>query len=264
MRFLLILLLAALPLHGSARPWRNADATKSFDAEFIANDGKRVTLKRDDGRIVTFPLNLLHRDDQQWLTIHHPPPRPDGGRPAPKGAAFDTLEFGDNRTTVENKLERSAMVTTNVSKTLFGRTGLNGVYRTKATIGGLHCYLYFDWTAAGSLSEVSLQTQPVNRVDYRTTLRGNWYELIDLLGKLHGRPLQAAEFPPIDELQEGLILGSHLWHTEEGHSVILGTGQERGGYTVVVRITTERITPIRTDRLEEPAEFRPKPSDFRP
>ena len=43
------------------------------------------------------------------------------------------------------------------------------------------------------------------------------------------RPQQAAEFPESKDLQDGLILGSHLWYTEEGHSVILGTGQEGQG-----------------------------------
>lgn len=265
MRSILILLFLTLAATAGARPWRNIDGSKSFTAEILANDGTRVTLKRADGRIITFPLGMLHAEDREWIGIHHPPAGNGPARPTPKGAAFDTLEFGDSRATVESKLEKSNLVTTNVGKTLFGRTGLNGIFRTKATIGGLHCYLFFDWSASGNLREVSLQTQPVNKSQYRTNLRGNWYELIDLLSKLHGRPLQAAEFPGIEDLQNGLILGSHLWRTDEGHSVILGTGQEGAGYNVVVRITTERIQPALIQPAEGPSEsLLPKAGDFQP
>ena len=141
---------------------------------------------------------------------------------------------------------------------------------TKATIGGLHCFLFFDWHKSGGLREVTLQTQPVSKGQYVTSLQGNWSELIDLLNKLHGRPVQAAEFPRANELQDGAILGSHLWYTEEGHSVILGTGQEGAGFNVVVRITSERIRPVPIGAPsgntggDDPDNPLPKPSDFRP
>ena len=115
---------------------------------------------------------------------------------------------------------------------------------------------------------MTLQTQPVSKGSYITSLRGNWSELIDLLNKLHGRPVQAADFPMVDELQDGAILGSHLWYTEEGHSVILGTGQEGRNYNVIVRITSERIRPVPigvpTQGKDDPNSPLPKPSDFRP
>jgi hypothetical protein len=268
MRLVLLLLLSALPLFG--RAWRNTEGTQSFEAEFLASDGIRVTLKRQDGRIVTFSMSKLHRDDQAWVRDNVAPKDLAKDAPPPKGAAFDTLEFGDDRTKVEAKLKASPFVDTAVNETLFGRTGLNGVFKTKETIGGLHCYLFFDWSKAGALREVTLQTQPVPGLKYTTTLRGNWYELIDLLSKLHGRPEQAAEFPESKDLQDGLILGSHLWYTEEGHSVILGTGQEGAGYNVVVRITSERIRPVPVgagnggDATADPTGLKPSAADFRP
>lgn len=248
MRFLLLFafLLTSLPVSASVRSWRNADGTRSFKAEFLTSDGVRVTLKRSDGRILTFAMTKLHQEDQDWIRKNIEPKDLAEDAPPPKGAAFDQLEFGDNRTTVEKKLKASKFVSTAVNDTLFGRTGLNGVFKTKNTIGGLHCYLFFDWTRSGGLREVSLQTQPVSKGQYITSLRGNWEELIGLLEKLHGRPAQVSKFPDVADLQDGLILGSHLWYTEEGHSVILGTGQEGKGYNVVVRITTEHIRPVPT------------------
>jgi hypothetical protein len=244
MRIIAILLLTALPSLAADRLWRSADGTKSFEAEFISTDGVRVTLKRaSDNRILTFTSEKLHADDRAWL-VKHAKPIEQGPEEVPEGAAFDTLEFGDDRKTVEEKLGKSKLLTTAVDSTFFGRTGLNGVYKTKATIGGLHCHLYFDWTRNGNLREVTLQTQPVAKAKYTTQLQSNWYELIQLLSTLHGNPVQQAPYPLANELQDGLLLGSHLWYTEEGHSVILCTGQERDKYIVAVRITSEHIVPV--------------------
>ena len=173
------------------------------------------------GRIITLSIRKLHDQDQAWVRSNVAPKDLAADAPPPKGAAFDQLEFGDSRNTVEKKLKASALVTSAGDGIFLGRTGLNGIYKTKATIGGLHCFLFFDWHKSGGLREVTLQTQPVSKGQYITSLQGNWSELIELLNKLHGRPVQAAEFPPAGELQDGAILGSHLWYTEEGHSVIV-------------------------------------------
>ncbi|MFM1559484.1 MAG: SHD1 domain-containing protein [Roseibacillus sp.] len=269
MRSLLLLwLLTTLAAPAAMRNWRNTTGTKSFKAEFLTSDGARVTLKRVDGRIITISVAKLHENDRAWVRNNVAPKDLAADAPPPKGAAFDQLEFGDDRNTVEAKLQASKLVSAALDETLFGRTGLNGVFKTTRTIGGLHCYLFFDWSKAGGLREVTLQTQPVSKGRYITSLRGNWAELIDLLNKLHGRPVQAAGFPDADELQDGAILGSHLWYTEEGHSVILGTGQEGRGYNVVVRITSELIRPVPIGASPVPDENNvggpPKASDFQP
>ena len=247
MRPILLLLLSALPLLAATRSWRSSDGTRSFAADFISSDGVRVTLKRSDNRIITFSLNKLHADDQAWVRRQAAPASADPDQATPEGAAFDTLEFGDDRKTVEDKLKKSGFVSASVSETLFGRTGLNGIFKTNATIGGLHCYLYFDWTKGGALREVTLQTQPVTRSKYDTLLKANWLELTSLLSKLHGNPAQDAPYPAQADLQDGLLLGSHLWHTEERHSVLLCTGQERDGYMVAVRITSGYIAPAKAN-----------------
>jgi hypothetical protein len=228
----------------AVRAWRSADGSKSFQAEFLASDGARVTLKRGDGRILTFDLAKLHEDDRAWVRESVDPADLAADAPPPKGAAFDQLQFGDDRNTVEAKLKNSKFVTAALDESLFGRTGLNGVFKTTQTIGGLHCFLFFDWTTGGGLREVTLQTQPVDKSKYNSLLQSNWYELIQLLGKLHGNAIQQAPYPEPGELQDGLLLGSHLWYTEDGHSVILCTGQERDKYLVAVRITSEHIVPV--------------------
>lgn len=268
MRFLfLIFFLSSLAAPGAMRSWRNSEGTKTFKAEYLSSDGARVTLKRSDGRIITIGIAKLHDLDRAWVRSNVDPKKLAADAPPPKGAAFDQLEFGDSRNTVEKKLEASKNVTSAGNDVFLGRTGLNGIYKTKATIGGLHCFLFFDWHKSGGLREVTLQTQPVGKGQYVSSLQGNWSELSELLNKLHGNPVQAAPFPKAEELQDGAILGSHLWYTEEGHSVILGTGQEGVGYNVVVRITSELIRPVPVGLPTEPDDKDsplPKPSDFQP
>ena len=229
----------------SARTWKSASGDRAFDAFYVSNDGKLVTLRKD-GRILTFAIAKLHVDDQAWLKANHPLKKQEKGSnktavAAPKGAAFDTLEFGDARKEVVEKLSESPNVISSVPTAMIARVGLNGTFKTKQTIGGLHCYLYFDWDNNAKLKEVTLRTKGNSLNAYSGSLRSNWTELINLLTILHGDSVQGAPYPNSADLQDGLILGSHLWRTEEGHSVLLGTGQDGNLYSVVVRITNELL-----------------------
>ena len=237
------LLLSAFSL--TARTWKSASSDKSFDASYVSNDGKLVTLRKG-GRILTFSIAKLHADDRAWLKANHPPKEKGKGvnktpTAAPRGAAFDTLEFGDSRKEVVEKLSTSPNVVSSVPAAMIARVGLNGIFKTKQTIGGLHCYLYFDWDGNAKLKEVTLRTKGNSLNAYSGTLLNNWTELLNVLTILHGDAVQGAPYPNSADLQDGLILGSHLWRTEDEHSVLLGTGQDGNLYSVVVRITNERI-----------------------
>lgn len=241
--YLILTLAAFLPLSASPITWKNLDGSRSFKASYLSNDGERVILSRK-GRILTIEIAKLHPLNQAWLKKNHPPSDlPGNDSPPPEGAAFDTLEFGDSREEVMAKLNRSRFVEGEVVEALLARTGMDGIYRTTHKIGGLQCSLFFEWTRGGYLREVSLRTKGLEKKEYDRALHSNWKEWIQLLTQLHGRPRQDGEYPHIDELDDGLVLGSHLWHTQNGHSVILGTGQDGRRYSVVVRITSEYIKP---------------------
>lgn len=229
----------------SAREWRSADGKKSFQADYVSNDEKQVTLKKGSG-ILTFDITKLHENDQAWLKKNHPTKKADGKdhTPPPKGAAFGSLEFGDSHSDVIEKLKKSPIVESDAAEVMMARIGLNGTYRTKNTIGGLHSYLYFDWTESGHLREVTLRSKPLKQTSYGSSLKSSWSQMIDLLNQLHGKPVQNAPYPSSDDLQDGLILCSHLWRTSEGHSVLLGTGQEVEKYSVIVRITSDTVQPV--------------------
>ena len=155
----LLLALATLPCAAETRTWKNADSSSSFVGDYLSQDGRHVTIRRKDGRIFTLEIANLHDDDRTWLKRQAPAVNDDADAAINPNAVFDTLCFGDNRKEVEQKLKDSSMVETALDETFFGRFGLNGTFRTKQQIGGLHCELYFDWTDNGGLSEISLQTE---------------------------------------------------------------------------------------------------------
>ena len=106
-----VLLTSSMMAPAAMRMWRNLDGDRSFQAEYLSSDGARVTLKRRDGRIITLSILKLHNEDQAWVRSNVAPKDLAADAPPPKGAAFDQLEFGDDRNTVQKKLDASALVT---------------------------------------------------------------------------------------------------------------------------------------------------------
>jgi hypothetical protein len=252
-----LLLLAAVPFADAApRTWRNAGGTRSFRGEYLRHDARRVTIRRQGGRVFTLDIDKLHADDRAWLAAQAKPASGGGNVPAPQAsgpddvAVFDTIKLGDSHAEVRRKLEESKALELTMDRTYLARFGLNGTYRTKQEIGGQHCLLYFDWTKNRKgellLHELSLQTEPVSAASYSKRLRATWVDLAKLLSALHGPPVQAAEFPAIADLStDGMFLASHLWRLENGNSILLGTVRDAGRYSVGVRFTTDAIAPVK-------------------
>jgi len=233
-----------------SRTWRNNEGTKSFEAEFVTRKDDKVTLLRADGSKLTFDISKLHEEDQQWLILKHLAVKADAGdggaeKVSAYNPVFDTLVFGDNRNTVTEKLNSSKIVDNTIGGTFLGRTGLNGIFHTSHKIGGLHCYLFFDWEDDGGLKEITLQTESKDSAEYSTVLEPCWKELIDLISPIHGKPIQHMPLAARDALQDGQMLATHLWRMDQGGTVLLGTSQLGKGYQVVVRFTEEKIEPNR-------------------
>ncbi len=226
--FLLALLTSSF---AQTKEWRNADASKSFQAAFVAHDQKRVTLRKKDGELIRFPIKTLHPEDQKYI-LNRAPSTPG------KGHAFARLWFGDSREKIKAKLLASKTVSTELDATYRGRTGFNGIYRTNSKPGGLHCYLFFDWDENDCMDELTLRTEPQDRDVYGSLLFENWKEMKRLLVQIHGNPTHSSPYPKIATLQNGQILNSHEWKTKEGNSVLLGTAQNGSSYLVTVRMTS--------------------------
>lgn len=250
MRAFLIVLFLTLPVLAEIRSWRSANGNRSFRAEFVSSDGKSVKLRRSDNKVVTVALTKLHRDDRAWVRKKLALAKAEEGDPTVlEGAAFGTLAFGDNRTTASAKLKKMPGVKAKVDERLQGRTGLNGIYQTNLNKAPYD--LYFDWTKEGELREVTLRSQAFLKLQYETDLKSRWGSLVELLTKVHGKPVQATLIPMPDELKNGELLGTHLWHLEKKHSVLLTVGKDGATYVVAIRRGAELI-PHNAIPAEEP------------
>lgn len=252
-----ILLLPSLA-HAESRKWMSKDGSKFIIADYVSHNQFTVTVKRVDGKVVTLGRNDLHPDDVNFLA-KLPTPKTTPAKPATEGptaatpamedsAVFDTLKLGDTRKEVQDKIKASKMLELTVDEIYLGRFGLNGSYRTKQTIGGLKCLLYFDWDESGNLKELTLQTQPQQGNTYGGLLKDTWAELSKLMTTLHGKPLQNADFPAASTLQNDMSLSTHLWRLGGGGSALLGTSKSAEGYMVSVRFTSEKIEPVRIEK----------------
>lgn len=240
----LVALTMAAPLFAESRQWKNADGTQSFSGEYVSKIEQRVTIRRDDGKTFEIDIARLSELDRTWIAnyIAGEDAKTKPAEPDPN-AVFDNLCFGDSKAKVTQKLKESKMLEAGIGEVFQGRTGLNGTYRTRKKIGGLQCELYFDWTGAGTLREISLQTQSVPKEVYVNRLKTTWEELSELLTTLHGKPVQAGDFPKVEDLESDTFLPSHLWKVKGG-SALLGATKQGATCMVIVRFTTKKIEPV--------------------
>lgn len=255
--FHMVLLGGMLP-HAEGRSWRSMNGNQSFRAVFVSSNGVSVVLRTPDRRTVTVALKNLHSSDRAWVRQHLKKTLPPA-EAGVTGPCFDSLAYGDTRATVEKKLRESPAVSKTLDDQLIGRTGLNGIYRT--TVAGEQFNLFFQWSGNDELREVTLRGESSSSLDYDKGLRKRWQSLLSKLARSHGSPVQATRYPPREELTGGQLLGSHLWHTENGHSILLCTGQEKDNYLVAVRFSADRIPPNVLPELpaETPADPPPGP-----
>jgi hypothetical protein len=254
--FLSLSLIMMGTVAAESRKWRSKDGSKFIIADYLSHNQFTVTVKRVDGKVVTLDRGDLHTDDMNFLAklpakaVVTPASKysPQSMPAMDDSAVFDTLKLGDSRADVIAKIKASKSLELTVDEIYLGRFGLNGSYRTKQTIGGLKCLLYFDWDSGGNLKELSLQTQPQPASSYQGLLKDTWQELSKLMTTLHGKPLQNADYPAVGVLQNDTSLSTHLWRLGGGGSALLGTSKSVEGFMVSVRFTTESIEPIRTEK----------------
>lgn len=256
---LLILAFLTTTLHAQHRSWRSADGSKSITGKFLKRDDLSVTIMRKDLKHVEIPLKNLNAEDLLWLNQNHPlAGAAQGSATAPSYApggkgVIDDLHFGDSRSTVVTKLKNSSLFQATVADTFMARTGLNGIFRSKQTIGGLHCFLFFDWDEAGGLKEITMQTEGQSPTAWNTSLKPCFDEMAKLLTSLHGKPLVANAIPDINSLENGSMNSNYLWNLEPQGSVLLGPSKADDKLHVSVRFTATRIEaqPTPTEKPPE-------------
>jgi hypothetical protein len=228
-------------LCAEARPWKNADGTKSLEGEFVKRTANDITIRLPNKTTSTIPLEKLHAEDRFWLDTKHPLTAKPSANPA---AIFDQLTFGDNHKQVEEKLKASKFAKLTVAETFLGRSGLNGVFRTTEQIGGLDASLYFEWENEDSLSEINLHTDPQPIAQAQQTLVPCWKEFAKLLSNLYGKPVISSPELNISSIPDGAYQPTHLWNLSPKGSVTLGASREGDKLLIVCRFSEKKTNPV--------------------
>lgn len=159
------------------------------------------------------------------------------------GGVYENLNYGDSQETVTKKLMECPRIENTVPETMFGRVGLNGTFKLKNTLNGLSFSLYFDWDDKGALKEVTLRSEPIKAAEYNSRLQSHFKATAQLMSQIYGKPVMSNAQPPRQQVEEGSIINSHLWHPPEG-SLLLGIANTKGEYHVSIRYTSTRIEPV--------------------
>ncbi|MGA0845040.1 MAG: hypothetical protein ACO3RV_00740 [Luteolibacter sp.] len=227
------------------RLWRSADGLRSIEARFVERTADSVTVLRRDDREVTIPLAEVHRSDVAWLNSTHPIAKhssdPNAERPE-KHPVLDTLLFGDKRDVVKMKLLASEQFQSGLPETMLGRTGLNGVFRSRED-AAFPVTLDFAWDESGGMSEITLRSAPLSDEPIPARLQPCLDHWIRELKKRHGALLQANPTSDLRSLAADSMSASHVWRLPGGGSVLLGAARDAESYQIAIRYTAEKIEP---------------------
>lgn len=233
-RIILALTLASV-LSASAQPrtWKSADGKKTFQGEFISRDGAKITIHPVGAKPLTFGIEKLHPDDQEWVNLNHPVEPPKVAKPST--GVFDNLQFGDTPEEVYGKLKQSRLVEREeAAETVFGTNTISNDFRLREKIGGLPATIRFGWSGSDTLNEITIQTEAHGSED---SLKPCWKELIDMLTSIHGPAVQSAAYPNHATIRENTISGSHLWKIENSGTAMLGTTRTGNEFSVVIQFS---------------------------
>lgn len=229
-------------LSAETRPWKSIDGVRTLHGDCVKRDSTSVTLRTQTGQELTVELSKLAPEESIWLDTHHP--IKSVVTESSPATFFDTLTFNDTRESALTKLKASTIVEMTTDETFIGRSGLNGIFRTRRKIGNLDGFLYFNWSETGKLKELTLQTNSRPGSAYKSEIEPSWKKCIELLDTLYGKATVRGQIPPIASLADGTFTPSHFWKIDTGGYALLGTAREGENYQLVVRFTQSKAALV--------------------
>jgi len=140
-------------------------------------------------------------------------------------ALYEGLEVGMNKSQVLKTLRQSKRLEGPPTDALLSRTGLNGVFKTRQSIGGQTFSLNFDYDSSGGLSAVVLYSRSKCRSsEYETRLKSAYKALLVGLTEKFGEPANMPEWVAKESLKEGRIQYMHMWRISPGVFLMSGLG----------------------------------------
>lgn len=240
---ILIALLTSLAASAAPRDWRNLDASRIVNGDFVSRDETSVLIRRSrDLKQSRLPLDQMHPEDLAWLNQSHPlPNQPKPTQPVSDNskqlikAIHGTLVFGEDITQVTKRLKSSALFVSTLPETFYARTGLNGIFRTKQKIANQHSQLFFEWNDTGGLREFTLHTDSLPLKNTDDQILPCWHGYINAMTDLYGEPVNANPKLNLGSIPEDGIIFTHLWESPQIGSILVGASHNKDGYQIAVR-----------------------------
>ena len=122
--------------------------------------------------------------------------------------------------------------------------GLNGTFRIKKDLNGLNFVLFFDWDENQKLNEVTLRSVAIDPNQFNSTLHDAFTGATRLITEVYGSAVMSNPIPNSNQVGEGTILNSHLWHVDGG-TLLMGVAKEQGKLHLSIRFLEKHIDPVR-------------------
>jgi len=156
------------------------------------------------------------------------------------------VEFGDDRDEVEKKLTESPLADAKINNGLFGRSGLNGSFKTTKKLANLQYAIYYNWDDNDKLKHLNLHSSSMHGKAYDGELKSSWEYLVNFLSSMHGKATNAVDYPAKDQLVIDTTYFTHEWKTETGF-LYMGPGLKKDGYTIVMSFTKTSLPVFQSE-----------------
>lgn len=169
-------------------------------------------------------------------------------------ALYENLEVGMDKDQVLKTLRQSKQIEGPPTDALLSRTGLNGVFKTRQSIGGQTFFLNFDYDRSGGLKAVVFYSRSKCRSsEYETKLKSAYKALLVGLTEKFGEPANMPEWVARESLQEGRIQYMHMWRISPGVFLMSGLGNMGAmeGYFPLFRFSGPSGMPPKSKRDRE-------------
>ena len=169
-------------------------------------------------------------------------------------ALYENLEVGMDKDQVLKTLRQSKQLEGPPTDALLSRTGLNGVFKTKQSIGGQTFSLNFDYDPSGGLRAVVFYSRSkCGGSEYETKLKSAYKALLVGLTEKFGEPANMPEWVAKESLQEGRIQYMHMWRVSPGVFLMSGLGNMGAmeGYFPLFRFSGPSGMPPKSKRDRE-------------
>lgn len=223
MRSLFVFFLLSL-VPSTARTWTSADGEKTIEGEYVSHADEHVVIKRGTKDIIV-KYEFLSDADRKWVEDLDKAVETDP-KSSPKDAELlktllTIVQHGDGESTVVDKLDQNPHVDATLSKTFLARVGLNGFFKTKATLNGRQFAYYFDWNDQDHLSCITLRSEEFPRADFAKRVKDAWLAGNQLISQCYGEAEQASDFPPVSALTPTAnLMITHVWHPEDAEKTL--------------------------------------------